>query len=246
MDIFIIVAIGMFVTGFVDAVAGGGGVISVPILMWAGLPVKTAIATNKIGGMVGNSTTAYNYYKNNKVEKELFKSCGLLALLGAIIGASLLRYIPSDFLERAIPYILMTLVAYTLLSKGKGVTNNFTGYTKKNKRLGMLLVFTVGIYNGFFGPASGSFLTMGLIALYGFDFLIATGTSKPLNLMMTMSSGLILILMGGADIKVGIICAVFRSIGGRVGSSFAVKVGPAVVKPLFITASTIVIIKMLV
>lgn len=151
--------------------------------------------------MVGNSTTAYNYYQNNKVEKELFKSCAFLALLDAVLGARLLKYIPSDFLEKAIPYILMVLVGYTLLSKGKGGTDNFTGYTKKNKRLGMLLVFVIGVYNGFFGPASGSFLTMGLIALYGFDFLVATGTSKPLNLMMTMSSGLILILMGGADIK---------------------------------------------
>lgn len=244
METFMLIAVGMFVTGFVDAVAGGGGVISVPILMWAGLPVKSAIATNKIGGMVGNSTTAYNYYKKGKVETKLFKMGALLAMCGAIIGANLLKYISSDFLERVIPYVLMLLVTYTLLSKGKGVENEFRGYTGKNRLIGMLLIFVIGVYNGFFGPASGSFLTMGLIAVYGFDFLTATGTSKPLNLMMTFSSGVILLLMGGVDIKVGLLCAVFRSLGGRAGSTFAVRSGSKVVKPIFITASTIIIIKM--
>ncbi len=246
MEGLFVIAAGMFITGFVDAVAGGGGVISVPILMWAGLPVKTAIATNKIGGMVGNSTTSYNYYKRGQVDGKLFKRCALLALGGAVIGARLLKFIPSEVLERGIPYVLMLLVAYTLLSKGAGVEDRFKGYTRKNKAAGMILVFLVGIYNGFFGPASGSFLTMGLIAIYGFDFLRATGTSKPLNLMMTFSSGVILLLMGGADLKVGLVCALFRSLGGRAGSNFAVRAGSRAVKPIFIGASTLVIIKMLV
>lgn len=246
MENLFVIAVGMFITGFVDAVAGGGGVISVPILMWAGLPVKVAIATNKIGGMVGNSTTSYNYYKRGMVDVSLFKRCALLALAGAVIGARLLKYIPSELLERGIPYVLMLLVAYTMLSKGAGVEDRFRGYTPKNKIAGMVLVFVVGLYNGFFGPASGSFLTMGLIAIYGFDFLRATGTSKPLNLMMTFSSGIILLLMGGVDLRVGVICALFRSLGGRAGSNFAVRAGSKVVKPIFIGASSLVIVKMLI
>lgn len=246
MEKLIIIAVGMFITGFVDAIAGGGGVISVPILMWSGLPVKSAIATNKIGGMVGNSTTAFNYYKKGKVDTELFKRCAFLAFAGAVTGTQLLRFISSEFLEGVIPYILILLVMYTLASKGKGIEDNFKGYTERNKKAGMLLVFMVGVYNGFFGPASGSFMTMGLIGIYGFDFLTATGTSKPLNLMMTFSSGIILLFMGGADLKVGLLCAVFRSIGGRAGSSFAVRIGSKMVKPIFITACTVVIIKMMV
>ncbi len=236
MEKYLILAFGMFLTGFIDSIAGGGGLISIPVFMFTGLPIKSSIATNKLAAFFGNFISAFNYYKRGQLDKKLILKIAPLGFLGAFIGAYILRYLSSDFLKLLLPIVLFLIFIYSTFNKRIGMSNNFVGYNKKNLLYGALLSLSLGFYNGFFGPATGTLLTIGLITIYKFDFLKATGTTQALNFFMTVSSLIGFLIVGGINLKYGIVASIFRSLGGRLGSNLAISKGNSIIKPLFLSS----------
>ncbi|MCT4585384.1 MAG: sulfite exporter TauE/SafE family protein [Peptostreptococcaceae bacterium] len=239
----IYLAVAMFVVGFIDSMAGGGGLLSVPILLMTGLPVKVAMATNKMTAVFGLSSSTYNFYKKDKIDMKLIIKWAPICLIGSIIGTKMLDFVSSDFLKGAIPVVLVIALLQSIFRKKKEGNLN-TKIDHKDFKKGLLFVFLMGFYSGFIGPATSTFIALGLIHIFELDFFTGNALSKPLTLLGTLVSFVILIVSGYVNIKYGIIAAVFRTLGSYVGTNFAIDKGEKIVKPIFLSFTFIMAIKM--
>jgi uncharacterized membrane protein YfcA len=142
--------------------------------------------------------------------------------------------------------VLLLLVSiYSLFSKNVGTKDNFQGLTKKNILFGMVLALTLGFYDGFFGPGTGSFLIFGLISIFSFDFTRAGGNAKTLNFVSNITSLSLFAFRGQIAYKIGIPVALFMIIGARFGTKVALNKGAKLIKPIFVTMSLAAAVKML-
>ncbi len=242
---YVIIIVFGFLAQFVDAIAGGGGLISIPALMAAGLPAHYALGTNKFGAAFGTIASAYNFIKNNKVYKRLIAYWICFSVIGASIGSSMVNYIPESILNFLIATMLLIVTAYTVFKKGFGNTNAFTDIDSKVIAQGCIMALFFGFYDGFFGPGTGSFLIFTMIYLFKFDFLTASAHAKLLNLASCLSALTIFIIYRKVLFVEGSVLAVGMLCGGIVGSKLVIKNGVKLVKPIFIIVSISFIIKLI-
>ena len=177
----LLIGLGMFIAGFIDSIAGGGGLISTPTLLLVGLPPHLALGTNKLAASAGTMVSSHEFFKSNKLNFKLLKLMIPFAFVGAVIGVTALQFITPDILEMIIPFMIFGVAIYTVVSKKVGMTNSFDGFTPKNKFLGKVLTSILGFYDGFFGPGTGSFLIFGLIHILGFEFKKAGANARVMN-----------------------------------------------------------------
>ncbi len=240
----IFIAIAGFVSQFIDAIAGGGGLISLPALLMVGLPTRIALGTNKLGAVFGTTSSAYNFAKKGYCNFKLIAMLAPFTFVGAVSGTIAVLKIDSSFLSPIIMVLIGIICLYTIFKKEVGVVDEFKGFNNKTIFLGALLAFTLGFYDGFFGPGTGSFLIFGLIKIFGFDFVHASANSKFLNLTSNVTALTTFLIAGSVNIKLGLFFAVFMVIGSTIGSRLAMKVGTKLVKPLFIFISIATMIKL--
>jgi len=241
----ILLGLGMFVSGFVDSIAGGGGLISTPTLLMIGLPPHIALGTNKLAASSGALVSSYEFFKSKKLNIELLKIMIPFAFLGAITGVIILQFLSSDLLKLLIPFMIFGVAIYTTISKKVGLINNFDGFTPLNKILGKILTFLLGFYDGFFGPGTGTFFMFGLVKIFKFDFTIATANTKVLNLTTGIAALLTFLYHNQVNFKYGLISIVFMMVGSKIGSKMAIKNGAKFIKPIFIIMSVSLAIKMI-
>jgi uncharacterized membrane protein YfcA len=230
---------------FIDAVAGGGGLITVPAYLMAGLPPHLALGTNKFAASFGSCTSAYKFTKSGKVNFKLLKFLIPFTFLGAVIGVRTVLSIDESILNGVVLILILFIGIYTLFSKSMGMEDRSKKITKSNLFLGILLAFSLGFYDGFFGPGTGSFLVFGLIYLYGFDFIRASGNGRVLNFVSNITSLFLFALNGQIVYKIGIPVAVSMILGARLGAIVAIKKGGKFIKPIFVTMSLAVAVKMI-
>lgn len=242
--IFIFLCVGGFIASFVDAIAGGGGLISMPVLLIAGLNPHLALGTNKFGGASGCLMSAYRYVKSGSTNNELLKKLVPFSFLGSVIGVKSVLSISDSVLNILVFVMILGVAIYTCASKGLGCEDTFEELTKKNIRLGMLLAFGLGFYDGFFGPGAGTFLTFGLIKIYGFDFLHASANTKVLNLTSNLTALVLFMISGQVLYKVAIFYGIAMMIGGYVGAKVAIKKGSTLIKPIFLVMAFGVAVKL--
>lgn len=240
--IIFLVSIG-FVASFVDSVVGGGGLISVPALLSTGLPPAVALGTNKLGGTVSSLTSSVSFLLSGKMDVRLVKKWFPLSLLGSVAGAYTVRLIPPDFLKPLVIVLLIAVTLYTLFGKKRGA-RPAVKLTKKIALAGALVALALGYYDGFFGPGTGSFLLFAFLLL-GFDFVIAAGNAKALNLASNLGSLATFALVGNVNWYYGIPMGLAMIVGALLGSRVAIRKGAGYVKPLFIAVTTILIGKQL-
>jgi len=241
----LLIGLGMFIAGFIDSIAGGGGLISTPTLLLVGLPPHLALGTNKLAASAGTLVSSHEFFKSNKLNFKLLKLMIPFAFIGAIIGVSTLQFISPDILKKLIPFMIFGVAMYTVISKKVGLINSFDGFTPKNKFLGKVLTSILGFYDGFFGPGTGTFFMFGLVKIFKFDFTIATANTKVLNLTTGFAALLTFLYNGQVDIKYGLISTIFMISGSKLGSKMAVKNGSKFIKPIFITMSLVMASKMI-
>lgn len=234
-----------FIAAFVDAVAGGGGLITVPAYLMAGLPPHLALGTNKFAASFGSCTSSYKFAKSGKVNFKLLKFLIPFTFLGAVIGVRTVLSIDESILNGLVLVLILFIGIYTLFSKSIGMEDKSKEITKSNLFLGILLAFSLGFYDGFFGPGTGSFLVFGLIYLYGFDFTKASGNARMLNFVSNITSLLMFALNGQIIYKIGMPVAIFMILGARLGAGIAITKGGKFIKPIFVTMSLAVALKML-
>lgn len=229
-----------FVSAFFDAVVGGGGLISVPALLFVGLPPAAALGTNKLASSIGAFTSTMNYLKSGKINLSLVKYLFPLAVLGSILGTATLRAVPSSFMRPLVVVMLVAVAIYTLVKKNVGQVSTFSAVTSKVLVVGAVVAAILGFYDGFFGPGTGSFLTI-TFTLLGFDFVQAAGNAKALNFGSNIAALMTFLFLHVIHFEYGLIMAVGMVLGAMAGSQFAIRKGPAVVRPLFILVTAVMI-----
>lgn len=241
----IILGIGMFLAGFVDSIAGGGGLISTPVLLIAGLPPHLALGTNKVAASLGALTSSHEFFKSNKLNKELLKMLIPFAFVGSVIGVVILQFISSEILEKLIPFMIFGVALYTILSKKVGMVDSYRGLHFENKIKGKILTSILGFYDGFFGPGTGTFFMFGLVKIFKFDFTVATANTKVLNFTTGFAALLTFLYNGQINWRYGLFSAIFLVTGSKIGSKLAIKNGAKFIKPIFISMSIFMAINMI-
>lgn len=234
-----------FLGAFVDSIAGGGGLITIPAYYLAGVPINFTLGTNKFASAAGTCTSSLKFIKSGKVNLELIKYLAPLTLIGAVLGVTSVLNIDEAFLSALVLILILCVGIYSFFGKSLGLEDKFSGLNKKNIIIGAVLALSLGFYDGFFGPGTGSFLIFGLIKIYGFDFVKASGNSKVLNLISNLTSLVLFGISGHINYFLGVPVALFMMLGARVGTFMALKEGSKLIKPIFITMSVGVAGKML-
>ncbi len=246
MSLIIMACIAGFIGAMVDAIVGGGGLITTPALLAIGLPTHIALGTNKFASTMGAFSSTYHYYKSGHMNGKLLKYILPFSFVGSAIGVLAVLGIDPEFLKKVIIVLVFVIGAYTVLNKDLGLKNNFKGLTKKNVALAMVLALLLGFYDGFFGPGTGAFLIFGLISIFGFDFVKASANTRMLNLASNITALSLFLLNGKVYFYIGIPMGLCMIVGAKVGSKLAIEKGSKFIKPVFIVTSLLLVIKMII
>lgn len=229
-----------FVVAFIDSVVGGGGLISVPTLMWAGLPMLNVLGTNKVASCLGACAGFLTYLRSGKLDMKILRVMFPLAFIGSIGGVLTVRQIPSDFLRPLVVVMLIVIAIYSVAKKNWNADKNSVRIPHKNYLLGVVVIFWLGFYDGFFGPGTGSFMLF-LYLTMGYGFLGAAANARAANFASNLAAAIIFTACGLANFSYAIPMGVGMIIGAHCGASMAISKGAAYVRPLFI-AMTIILI----
>ena len=242
----IILCMAGFLASFVDSIAGGGGLISVPAFMLAGLPPHMVLGTNKFSATAGSFTSSLKFIRSGKANLKLLKYLIPFTFLGSMLGVKAVQHIDQKFLTPLVLILIMFIGIYTLFSKSLGLEDKFKGLTKINVLYGVILALSLGFYDGFFGPGTGSFLVFGLINIFGFSFVASSANARVLNFTSNVTALILFALSGQINYMLGIPVAMSMIIGARMGTTVALNKGSKLIKPIFVTMSLAVALKMLV
>lgn len=238
-----------FTAGLIDSIAGGGGLIQLPGIMafLPDVPVVTLLAVNKTSSMLGTITAMTEYTRKGLVNiKRMWKSA-LAALFTSALGAFAAKRVPNELLKPLIVVLLAFLIAFTLLKKDFGQEEKRSRFSESQQSiLGLLLGLCIGFYDGFFGPGTGNLLIMGLIFIYGENFLHASADAKTVNAMTNIAAFTMYTLMGVGNIFLGITMGLFNMAGAHVGVRLAVLKGSRFIRILFIVMSCGLLLKQII
>ncbi|MBC8079254.1 MAG: TSUP family transporter [Gorillibacterium sp.] len=224
---------GGFLAAFVDSVVGGGGLISVQVLLVAGLPPHIALGTNKLASSFSSLTSTLSFWKAGKIDLKLVRGLIPFTVIGAMCGTALVQRVPSGFLRPLVIIMLFAVMIYTLFRKQWGDVQTYSSLTAKAGILMLLAALSLGFYDGFFGPGTGSFLIFAFLLL-GFDFVQAAGNAKALNFSSNVTSLITFALFGTIDYRIGLAMGAAMVCGSLLGSQLAIRKGSRYVRPLFV------------
>lgn len=218
--------------GFVDSIAGGGGLITIPVLLIAGIPPLESIATNKLQSQFGSASATIAYARKGHVKLKEQLPMAAMAALGGAIGALLASIVPTEFLTTAIPFLLVAIAIFFAIKPNLGDLESHRRVTPFV--FGLTAVPIVGLYDGVFGPGAGSFYMLGFVLLAGFGLLKATAHTKLINLGSNFGSFLVFAASGSVLWKIGLMMGVGQFIGAQIGSRLAMRNGAKIIKPLLV------------
>ena len=243
IEVAIFLAIASGFAGFVDAMAGGGGLIQLPALI-LGLPNKELpliLGTNKVPSALGTTAAARNYFKNIKPDIPLTLTMMFPAFVGSIGGAYFAAEVPKEFFKPFIVLLLIAVVIYTWLKPELGMDEKLKYSHKKRLFLVALIGLLIGFYDGIFGPGTGTFLVFFLVSGIGYAFLKASGTAKLVNLSTNIGAILSFQLTGHIWWQLGLLLAFANITGATIGSKLAIKGGSPLVRKVFLVVTTLLI-----
>jgi uncharacterized membrane protein YfcA len=232
------------VAGFVDAVAGGGGMIGLPALLSAGLPPIAALATNKLQSAIGTGMAAFTFWRRGFVSIKALLPAIMITYAGSLIGVLVVKRVDTSLLEIAVPVALIGIALYFLFAP------NLSDADKAARLPFALFVpamgFAIGFYDGVFGPGTGSFLTIGFVTLFGLGLTRASGHTKVINLVSNLSALTIFIPAGDVVWPAALAMAVGQLAGGYIGAHTGIRYGARIIRPLIVLVSIALAIRLLV
>lgn len=239
--LFILVLFG-FLAAFIDSVVGGGGLITLPVLLFTGLPPAAAVATNKLAGSIGSLTSTIMFYRSGKLDLKSVYKLFPLTFVGSMIGAWTVHLIDPTVLKPLMLVMLAVVAIYTIFKKDWGTISTNYKLSVVRYTMFMILIFAIGFYDGFIGPGTGSFLIFAFLMI-GFDFLKAAGNAKFLNFGSNIAALLMFMYLGQIHYAYGLAMGIAQIAGAICGSKFAIKRGSGYVRILFITVTFILLAK---
>jgi len=231
-----------FLAAFIDSVVGGGGLISLPALMFTGLSPSAAVATNKLAGTMGSLTSTITFYRSGKIELKSIMGLFPIVFIAASIGAWIVHLMDPSVLKPLMLLMLGGVLVYTLIKKDWGSISTYKKLSTLKYIGFFLLIFAIGFYDGFLGPGTGSFLIFAFLMI-GFDFLKAAGNAKFLNFGSNIGALLMFMFLGQINYVYGFIMGVAQVLGAICGSKYAIKRGSSYVRVLFIVVTILLLAK---
>ncbi len=228
----ILLFIAALVAGWIDSIAGGGGLITLPSLLAVGLPPHLALGTNKLQSSFGSLTATLSHWRNGVIQLREAKWGIFFAAAGAASGAWVVQRVSSDFLDKVIPFLLLALVIYFIFSPRLGTADRTPKITPF--AYAVTAGFAIAFYDGFFGPGTGSFFVMTFMVLLGYNMVKATGYTKLLNFVSNILSLLAFAIGGQVVWIVGLTMAGGQVIGAYLGSHLVISRGAKLIRPIFI------------
>lgn len=222
------------VTGFIDSIAGGGGLLMMPALLSTGLPPHLALGTNKLQSLCGVSTALRNYWRGGLVDIRANLGLAAVVFVGAAAGAVLVQRLDSSVLQVVVPVLLFGASLYVLLSPRMGDEES---RARLSQRGYAPVAGGVGFYDGFFGPGTGTFFTASLVGLRGMGLTRATGNTKLFNAVSNVAALLVFIAGGQVLWLLGACMAVGSMAGSWLGSRTAMRHGAPLIRPLLVICS---------
>jgi len=223
------------VAGLVDAIAGGGGLLTLPALLWAGLSPAAALATNKLQSSFGSFSAALGFTRSGEVDPRRMIWMIVCTFVGASAGTLVVQAIDSGFLRAVIPFLLIAIAIYLLAFPKAGDMD-------ARRRIGdgtfaVLIGGGIGFYDGFFGPGTGTFFAIAFVSLLGSNLRAATAKTKVLNFTSNIAALLFFLLGGKIVWTVGLVMGVGQYLGARAGAGLVVRNGARIVRPMLVAAS---------
>jgi len=236
----------IFLAAFIDSIAGGGGLISLPAYIFAGLPIHTAAGTNKFSSSIGTAAAVVNYTRGGCVDFSAAAAGGSGALIGSWMGTRLALSLSPMILQICLMVILPLALIFALSGRGAGKAQIKDPPPFKLKLiLSGLIGLILGSYDGFFGPGTGMFMTLALSGLIRLDLIKAVGTTKVLNFSSNIASVVTWLVNGKILFPIAIPCAVCSVAGGFLGSRMAMKTGKKFIRVILALVAILLFIKIL-
>ncbi len=241
---FLIVCPLTFLGGFVDAVAGGGGLISLPAYMIAGLPVHNAIATNKLSSGMGTTVATYRLARLGYIPWRKAALCIVMAIIGSSTGAKLALMVDADLFKKLMLVIIPATAIYVMRNKNMDEPKEPLADRQTVIRAS-LVALLIGVYDGFYGPGTGTFLILLLSGFAHISLKESNGIAKSINLTTNLSSLAVYLMNGKVIILLGLAGGLFGIVGNYIGVTFFQNKGAKAVRPLMIIVLVIFFIKIL-
>ncbi|NFG24036.1 sulfite exporter TauE/SafE family protein [Clostridium botulinum] len=245
MGVLLIICPLVFLAGIIDAVAGSGGIISLPAYIFAGIPIHIAYGTNKFASCIGTSISSIKFFRsgNIKIKSALLSAAG--ALIGSWFGAQIVLLLNEKYLNYCLIIILPIVSLFLLFNRNFGVKNKKELSNKKMYILSSIIGLFLGAYDGFFGPGTGTFLVICFTGILGFNLITASGNAKIVNLASNFSALIAYILGGKVMFSIGVPAAVCAIAGNYLGAHLAIKNGDKIIKPIIFVAIGLLFIKVI-
>ncbi len=232
----------VFLAGFIDAIAGGGGLIALPAYLFAGVPIHLAMGTNKLSSSIGTFSATVTFLLHKRIVINVALISAGLALIGSWIGSSLALVMDASVLKTVLIFVL-PVMAVIILRPRKEVE-----VTEKASidwlRIG-LITFFVGMYDGFIGPGTGSLLIFGFVSVLGMSYTQASANAKVVNLASGVAAVVTFGLSGQINVPLGLVAAAFSVAGNLSGSLLAIRFGKKVIQPLLIGVFSLLMIRLI-
>jgi len=232
-----------FVGGFISSIAGAGGMLVLPCLLWAGVPPVQALATNKCQSVFGTLSSAINYFRRGHLDLAPLRATLLWAFVGAMAGTLLVQQLDKAVLEKLLPLILILLAGYFALSPR--ISDRDAPPRLSESAFAPLVGGGLGVYGGFFGPGMGSFSAAAFAALRGFNMRRATASTKPVVLVTNFTSMLLFVAGGHVVWSLVAAMAVAQIVGARLGSNLVIRRGAALVRPVIVVATAAIALRLM-
>lgn len=247
MELFKLIAVFAvgIIASFIGTNVGGGGLISVPALIFLGLPPQMAIATNKVGSFGMTGAGLIRFHKGKKVNYKIGFPIAALAIIGAYFGANTLLTIPNVILEKLVGVVILAILTLVLLNNNLGIKRVIKEYSLLRTSLGYLAFLFIGFWGAFFGGGFAIFSTYVLITVFGLTFLESAGTTKPLGVGIAIMSIIIFGLGGAINWIYGVLLLIGMTTGSYLGAGYGIKKGNMWVKRLFVVIVVVSAIKLL-
>ncbi|MCB1723674.1 MAG: TSUP family transporter [Gammaproteobacteria bacterium] len=242
-DVLLILTAVAGLAGMIDAIAGGGGLLALPALLWAGLPPVLALGTNKLQGTFGTATASFNYIRRGEIDWRRLRVPIVMTFVGAVSGTLAVQRVGSERLEQVVPLLLIAFALYFLLSPRIG--DQDAQHRISHPLFGLLIGFGIGFYDGFFGPGTGSFFAAAFVLLLGYNLRRATAGTKVLNFTSNIASLLFFALAGKVVWQVGLPMGLAQMVGAWIGSHLVIRHGTRLIRPLLVVVSLAISLKLL-
>lgn len=244
LEMYLIVCPLVALAGFVDSIAGGGGLISLPAYYLAGLSPSMAAGTNKMSAFMGTSLATYSYARNGKIEGRIGVIAGLAAIPGSMLGVAVMGLLPDQAIRIMVTCCLPVVAVFTLRGHGKAQERRELTDVQ-TAVISLLIGLAIGFYDGLVGPGTGTFLILLFVTIFGLDDITASGTAKVPNLMSNIAALASLFTQGNVVWMLGLPAGLCSIAGAALGSRLTIRKGSKFIRGMMLVVLSLLLVKMI-